>query len=385
VSRLNEVRRNRDALQRLLPKPPAKRSTPVEVPNVIDFIVRKDFLNRPGLYPRQATLLKIFFLQDQLFTDYDLDVIGEWTTDFNDTGNHGIVPDVLERIRINKADGRLWFREIDAVIGRRGGKGHLGALSGAYVLYHYLHTARARLEDDSEFYGDPQGFYGLDRDKRLSAMVFAGKLGQAKANLWRDLVTVINGAPCFQPFVNRTLANSLTVYSPKDMERIAQERGRRSRTAMDLATFEIVPKESTPMAGRGPSAFMQFYDEMAHVEKSTAKADAGEVYEAATPALDQFDLDGFIYAPSSPWQKTGKFYENCMMAQEVDATTGEPVYPEMLFVQLTSWDPYQDWDQTISTDDNPRGMPMRAPQTSGPYIPAGGETIDDVPYFKPLR
>jgi hypothetical protein len=207
-------------------------------------------------------------------------------------------------------------------------------------------------------------------------MVFGGKLGQAKANLWRDLVTVINGAPCFRPFVNRSLANSLTVYSPKDMERIAQERGQGSRSAMDMATFEIVPKESTELAGRGPACFLQFYDEMAHVARSNAAADAGQVYRAATPALDQFGMDGFIFAPSSPWEKTGQFYENCMMALEVDDATGAPVYPEMLLVQLTSWDPYLDWERTVPAEGE-RGMAMRAA--------IGSETEDEVPVFEPLR
>ena len=149
-----ELQRLRDAVRAERAAMRASRPVrPQGIPNVIDFVTGERFLNRPNLYPNQGTILKVIFLQDELFTQYDYDVIGEWTTDFKATGNHGIVPDVLDRIRINKAEGRFWFREVDAVIGRRGGKGFLAALSGAYVLYHYLHTARALRDDEDEFYG----------------------------------------------------------------------------------------------------------------------------------------------------------------------------------------------------------------------------------------
>ena len=65
------------------------------------------YLNRASIYPRQATLLKCIFLQDELFTQYDYDILGEWadgfrlreadpdatTTRFE--GDWGISPDVL--------------------------------------------------------------------------------------------------------------------------------------------------------------------------------------------------------------------------------------------------------------------------------------------------
>ena len=112
---------------------------------------------------------------------------------------------------------------------------------------------------------------------------------------------------------------------------------------MDLATFEIVPKESTLMAGRGPTSFMQFYDEMGHVIATGANRSAEDVYQAATPSLDQFGVDAFIYEGSSPWQMTGQLYENYLQALSVDPVTRLPLRPEMLMVQLASWDLYEDW------------------------------------------
>lgn len=314
---------------------------------ITDWVTSEHLLNRPLLYPRQATLLKIMFLQDMLFTDYDHQVIGQWTENFKATadergyGNNGIQPDIYKRIEINKAAGRPWFRENVVVIGRRGSKGHIGALSGSYALWTLMGLGN----------GNPQRAFGIAEDKRMSCFVFAGKKEQAKVNQWRDIKHVIEGAPCFYgdsaggPYIARSLGESLTVHSPSSLERAKRllAAGYMSDVAHDQAAFEIVPKESTLMSGRGPATPMQFYDEMAHVVAATAKASAEDVYGSATPALDTFGNYAFLYEPSSPWQQMGQFYVNWQHALELDHD-GLPVYPEMLMVQLTSWDPYVDWE-----------------------------------------
>ena len=114
-------------------------------------------------------------------------------------------------------------------------------------------------------------------------------------------------------------------------------------TKMDLATFDIVPKESTLMAGRGPTSFLLFFDEMAHILATGANRSAEEVYQASVPALDQFGTDGFIYSGSSPWQMTGQLYDNYLQALAVDPITKDPLRPEMLMVQLPSWALYEDY------------------------------------------
>ena len=320
----------------------------LEVPDIIEFVLSDKFLNRPNLYPRQATLLKTIFLQDELYTDYDYQVLEEWSEGFSLNtnpneegvmryqGGHGIQPDILQRIHLNKAEGRKWFRECVVVIGRRGGKGYLGGLCGAYVLWNYMAK------------GNPQRFYGVDRDKRLVGLVFAGKLSQAKTEQWADLTKVIQGSTCFPPFISRVQAESLSIYSLDDLNRMQKMERRGITTDVDMATFSIIPKESTMMAGRGPAAFMQYYDEMAHVSSTTASASAEMVYQAATPALDQFKQDAFLYEGSSPWQMSGQFYENWQHSLEVDSATGKPVYPEIFMAQLASWDPYKDWDKATS-------------------------------------
>lgn len=565
----------------------------IAVPDVVEFVCSDRYLDRPNLYPRQATLLKTVFLQDELFTPYDYEVLEQWAEGFHIPGqgkdlshyhgHNGICPDVLERIGLCKAEGRHWFSEFIAVIGRRGSKGLLGALCMAYVLWHYLTK------------GDPQRHYGIDRDKRLEALIFAGKLEQAKAFQWRDLANVIVGGPCYEPYISSFQAESLTVYAPSDFRRLLARDERGIGGTQDLATFAILPKESTGIAGRGPASFCldpqtpvltadlhwvpigdlrcgdrvvgidefperpraqrklrdaqvlaawttrkpalrltfedgsgvicsrdhrwlfkdfgkgggylwreasklepgsrirhlvdpwaedrsweggylagffngegcvsgyrgrvaeqwelgsvaesitflgsirpsrlmtkqklvwegvaprggatpngrirpngfktivaieplpeqelvdittstrtfianglvshncQAFDEMAHVVSSIARADAETVYDSATPALDQFGVDGFKYPASSPWQMIGKFYELYQQALEIDPATNLPVHHDKLMVQLTSWDPYVDWE---ITQDRVVARPPLAAAEDSPARP--------VLYFAPL-
>lgn len=307
--------------------------TGLDIPDPITFTVSPDWLDRPNLYPRQATLLKVIFLRDDLFTDYDHAVIDAWEATFARTGNEGICPDIRGRIRTLRILGAKWFAEVLLVLGRRAGKGHISAIAMAYVIWHYLAK------------GDPQGYYGVDRDKQLAALIFAGKRDQAKANLWGDLANMITGGPCFAPYVNANQAEKVSLYAPHDFVRLAKLASRGLTTDRDQASIVILPKESTLMAGRGPASCIIGFDEMAHVVAAGANRSAEEVWTAATPSLDQFKQDSFIIEPSSPYQMTGQFYANYEASLARDEETGELERPDILMVQLPSWSIYEDWEE----------------------------------------
>jgi len=318
--------------------------TGLPIPDPVTFCVSPDYLNRPNLYPRQATLLKIIFLRDDLFTDYDHAVIDEWEAAYAESGEEGICPQIRERIRLLKALGARWFKEVLLVLGRRAGKGHISAIAMAYVLWHYMAK------------GDPQEHYGVDRDKKLACMIFAGKRDQAKTNLWGDLANVITGSECYTPYINSDQAEKLSVYVPHDFVRLAELRRKGLNPGRDLATLEILPKESTMMAGRGPASCVLAFDEMAHVVAAGSNRSAEEVYTASTPSLDQFGQDAFIVEPSSPYQMTGQFYANYQASIAIDEETGVPERPNMLMLQLPSWAIYVDWERAVDIPLFPEGF-----------------------------
>ena len=317
------------------------------VPDPITFMIGEDWLDKPNLYPRQATLIKIIFLRDDLFTEYDRRVIAEWQQRFTETNpdavdnkfdarTKGLQPDLFERIAYLKARGYRWFPELIIAIGRRGSKGYLSALCMAYVLWNYLSK------------GNPQEYYGIDSNKPLACAVFAGKKQQAIENLWGDLYSVLTTAPCFTSYISEAQVESLTIYAPYDFVRMHKLAQRGIASSKDMATFRVVPRESTPIAPRGPAGCILAFDEAAHVKNAGVTREFGIVYGAAKPSLDQFGTDGFIVLPSSTWEMIGKFYElwELSLQREQDGEDGEyvPAYPDKFMVQLESWAIYEDWE-----------------------------------------
>ncbi len=326
-------------------RPAGRGNSTLVVPNIIDFVTSPGYLNQPKLYPRQALLLKLICLSPELLTAYDHGVLERWKAGFTPVGEagarryagiEGLTPDVLQRIEVCREEGRRWFGEVVLVLGRRAGKGYLTALVAAYVLWCFMAT------------GDPQHHFGIDRHKRLAGMFFAGERTQASDNLFRDVRQLVVNAPCFAPYLATDLKNRLLICAPADLRRTA----RSAAQSADEASFVLDARPTTGLAGRGPAAFLVVFDEMAHLGVATARS-ADEVYEAAVPALDQFDKDSFIVQASSPWSQQGKFYNRY---QDALALTDEEiaVNPTLLTVQLPSWGPYQDWELT----GQPGGLEM---------------------------
>jgi hypothetical protein len=348
------------------------------VPDPITFIIGSDWLGKPQLYPRQATLVKIVFLRDDLFTDYDRQVIAEWQRRFAETNpdagdgkfaaqTKGLQPDLFERIAYLKKRGYKWFPELIIAIGRRGSKGYLSALCMAYVLWNYLAK------------GNPQEYYGIDENKPLACAIFAGKKEQAKENLWGDLYSLLTTAPCFTDYISEALAESLTVYAPYDFVRMRKLAARGISSSKDMASFRIIPRESTPLAPRGPAGCILGFDEAAHVKNAGVTREFGVVYNAAKPSLDQFGTDGFVVLPSSTWEMIGKFYElwELSLAREPAPEPGEtmPAYPTKFMIQIESWAIYEDWEKAHLLPLFPQGFTGDL----GEYDP------EDLPLLRPLK
>ena len=131
---LRVVRQQLEQLARRDAPPPSDTGEAAErwLPDVVTFASHPEFLGL-SLYPRQATLLKIAYLGrgpngEDLFTDYDHAVIDEWCRDFEHTREHGLQPDLRERIELLRGRGERRFREIVFVGGRRAGKGLIGSI-----------------------------------------------------------------------------------------------------------------------------------------------------------------------------------------------------------------------------------------------------------------
>jgi len=314
----------------------ALKTTP-DIPDIVTFAEHSDFLGR-RLYPRQKTLLKLINLETENMTDYDLEVIGEWTKGFDRSGvSIGICPDIWARVEYLKANGYSHFREVVNITGRRGGKGHIGGIQGAYLNWKLI------------MLDDPQWYYGIDKSKDIYLFCVATNIEQAKRYQFADLANTIIDAPCFQPYVAKANEYLVALRTPSDVRRIAAFEARGIRPQRMIASVRNMAVTSNSKASRGAAAFGVMFDEFAHMLVGTAgPRTSDEVYNAITPALDQFGKDGFIYIPTSPFTKVGKcfeLYENALQVNE----DGTPAFPDMMMAQLPSWGPYQDWQDPRAT------------------------------------
>lgn len=309
------------------------------LPDPIEFALSPDYLGR-SLYPRQGTFLKLVFLRTDLMTDYDVEVINEWIQLWKESGDEGVLPDIWERMETCKAEGRPWFKDTLAIIGRRGSKGFLGGVSAAYVLWRYLAL------------GNPQYHYGLDQDRHLAMFVFAAKKELAVKLQWADVANTITSGACFHPYLTtKPMTADLHLYTPFDFVRIADRHSAGVAIRdVDMASIEVSPKESTKVSARGPALFGFLMDEMAHVTKEVARASADDLWDSALPATATFRTDAWIYEASSPEAKTGQFYANSVEAQRIadrfdEVQAGTAARPEILVVQLPSFALYKDWER----------------------------------------
>jgi len=342
------------------PHPAVRPAAPsLRVPHALEFTMSADFLSQ-ALFPRQATLLKLFFCLPELLTPFDEQVIAEWASGFtvqygNDGtaayhGSYGVPPDVRERMQWCLDHGRQWFREVIFVGGRRGSKSWLGATAASYVIWRLLAL------------GDPARYFGIAAGKQLQVPVFAGQRDQARANQFADVSNLITSAPCFRPYVAKESAGSLWLYSPAQLEA--------GGVPPNRAALVISAKEATPLAGRGPATPLQLFDEMAHMAATGANRSAQEVFSASHPALAQFATTSFLYEASSPWTQQGQFHTNYQNGLAVDPDTGLTLGRDTLVVQLPSFDLYRDWIKT-------RDPQFLAWPDGSPFVPLAGPVLDD--------
>lgn len=281
-------------------------------------------------------------------TAYDLDVIEEWQNNFFG-GDHriGVPPDVWDRVEYLKSNGYNHFREILNITGRRGGKGHIGGIIGAYQNWKLIQL------------DDPQWYYGIERSKELYLFVVATNLQQAKAYQFADFANTVLNAKCFQPYLAVAKEYYIALRTPADMRRIAEMQKSKIPIERLIASLRNVAVTSNSKSSRGAACFQVIFDEFAHMLLGTAGPRTSDaVYNAITPALDQIGKDGIIYIPTSPYTKVGKCYE--LYESSIQRNDdGSPAFPNMLTIQLPSWGPYEDWDDPRATSGRHfRGAPQ---------------------------
>lgn len=334
-----------------------RKSTPWD--SAVDFATHPSFCGS-RLYPRQHTLLRLMFLETEQMTDYDLEVIEGWRQGFTRRRDvFGVQPDIWERIAYLKSRGARRFPHIQFIGGRRGSKGLMGGILGAEQLA-YFHTL-----------DDWQRHYGVDAGKDGYLNIGATSQTQAKDQLFADIRSTVERCQYLHPYIAETKDHILSVRTPADIRRIGEMKAAGVPIDHLVATLKVQALSSQSAAGRGATAFGIMLDEFAFMLQTGSAKSGDSIYEDWAPSLDQFDLDGLMYVPSSPYTRSGRCYSlyqqgSVLMSSYTDREGGgeeaaaelkkmaaekgtelDEVHadPTMLIIHLPSWGAYMDWER----------------------------------------
>jgi hypothetical protein len=323
----------------------------VEIPNLLDqfstsivkenvdiitFVESPKFLGRT-LYPRQRTLLKIIFLQEM--DDYDRKVIDQWT---RGEGDVTLVPRLEERMKYLRDNGYPHFSTVQLVGGRRSSKGFVTACCIAYKLYQLT-----LLDDLHQHFNIPAG-------KEIEFAIVAASLDQAVERQFADAFDAIVDVKPLQKqrLISRTLQQSITVNTPADVRRAAALRSSGVKIDKDMASLMVRAHGTNSKTIRGAAAMLFCFDEMAHLIGGESRMSDEQLYTAAIPSLRQFREQALIFANSSPYTKTGKFFElynNAFATDPENDPNGKIKFPDHFMLQFPSWELYRDWEDFEGT------------------------------------
>ena len=355
-----------------------RQGTPWE--SIVDFALHRSYCGKK-LYPKQLTLLKLIYLETEQMTDYDIEVINGWANGFK---RHidvmGVPPDVWDRVAYLKENGYRHFTHIQFVGGRRGSKGINGGVLGAERLAYFYSL------------GDWQAHFGLDPGSVGELTVVSTSQATASRRQFADIRRTVMGCKYLRAHMVGNKVNEFAIRTPGDEAEINALRISKVPIEHEIASLLVTAASTVSSSIRGGAAFSTFYDEMAHMIMGTDSTKSGEeIYEALQPSLDQFGKEQLTYIPSSPYTKIGQFYElykqGCItldvynkregmleqrtFTEKMVGTDAEAEFdtsvaePEMLVIQLPSWELYTDWENSHTLPVR-RGRPTCGPRFRNP-------------------
>lgn len=296
--------------------------------SIAEFAESYEFCGRQ-LYPRQRLLLKLIFLEE--LTDEEEAVLNLWEA--GGTGGREIVisPFMRERTQYLRDNGYPHFREVVMVGGRRSSKGFLTALCLAKKVYDLVQLQ------------DPAKYYGIDSDKPIMFSCIAAAQQQAKEAQYTDFAGMVNSCNWLNKHnhIGKMQELEFSVYTDTDKRKLAAWKRQGRSVLKDTATIRgnALPANARTIRGNATMAYV--FDEFAHFMQGESDQSDSEVYASAEPSLKQFGRAAMIFCNSSPYAKTGKFFER--FEEAMATNNGSPLSNLIFTLQFPSWAMYEGW------------------------------------------
>lgn len=178
----------------------------------------------------------------------------------------------------------------------------------------------------------PQAYYGTPEGSTIQICSIATSKDQA-AILYKEVRRHYNNCDFFRPFMASETQTQALFHTPRDLD------------VGNKPSIRITFYSSVAKGIRGSANIVAIMDEVAFFNE-TGQASAHEVYQALSPSLAQFspkdpedaskplgDSEGRMILISSPFAKSGLFYEHYEMA-----LSGGPGSKDLLMIQAPTWE-----------------------------------------------
>lgn len=307
--------------------------------DVITFCENEKYLNFLGqdpplkLWPMQRIVLKMFYRgtrgnEHLELDDHELETLEEIARqeDLDYIEEYGGFRQVIEKYKR-----RVLHNILVLVMGRRSSKTLMVSIIAAYEAYRLLETPD----------GNPHRFYGMSPDKPIAILNVAVSEAQAYDPLFLEIRSRLARSPYFSDKINHEASTSSVIYLLTDNDK--RENAKREKRGMSIrvdGSVVLKSGHSNSASLRGQAAICILFDEFAHFMSSTGKQSGDEVYNALTPSVQQFGVDGKIVLLSDPRGKEGMFWRLFQMSQDRELVRdGEyrQLNDEILAIQLPTW------------------------------------------------
>lgn len=211
--------------------------------SIVDFATHKSFCGMQ-LYPRQLTLLKLIYLETEMFTQYDWDTIGAWAEGFKDrTRPMGVQPDIFDRIQYLKNNGYHHFPHVQTVMGRRASKGIIGGVCGAERLGYFFSL------------DDWQRHFGIVPNAVGELTVIATTQAQAAHRQFSDIRRTVEQCQYLAPHIVANRVTDFYIRTPSDERHIDEMRMRGISLDREFASLYASAAATSSTSKRGGSGF----------------------------------------------------------------------------------------------------------------------------------
>lgn len=266
--------------------------------DIITFCEHPYYLDQP-LHSVERFILKVYYgiplddsSPDIRLRSYPFDAEGKLVTEVE------YAKFLIQQGRTNLLDAIDYKSCIELVLacGRRSGKTFLASVITSYEAYKLIVK------------GDPQKYYKLPQGEEIRIINIAATGDQAMILAKATQMRILNSR-WFIPYVEGKNQSQIRLRTKRDLELVKEEFKNHGRALDVHASISIEALACTARGIRGGNVIVGILDEIAHYVDNSGNRSGDIIYEALTPSVATFGLDGKILCISSPYTKNGVFFD----------------------------------------------------------------------------